>query len=166
MSDPGPNVQIMQWQINVYKKKKSSFHKPIHSKVVTMEVIRKGVKIGDQMVYDLKKLFARLLVICEKRNITLESVLCYELSPIPPSLFDAYGLMRKSNKSYLATKLMIHDSSIESPDVQLIDGNELIYHTSWPKTGTVASFLQNFEVAAKHNSAIPVYVIFDKYEES
>ena len=64
------------------------FYNSLHSDVTTMESMKKGVKVGDKTVYDMERLYGRLLVISEVRNITLEYVLGYELAVVPPALFD------------------------------------------------------------------------------
>ena len=60
------------------------FHKPIKRTVKTMQVL----KINQKPVYDLEAVFARLLVVGQKRNIDLASVFQHELSPVPPSLME------------------------------------------------------------------------------
>ena len=49
-------------------------------------------------------------------------------------------------------------------NIQIIDGNELVYHTLWPKVATVAALLNNIECSAKQS--FPVFLIFDNYNEN
>lgn len=67
----------------------SGFYKPLKSNVVTLETTKKGVKIGNTTVYDMEKLYGRLLVVSQKREIQLESLLRHELAPVPSAIFIA-----------------------------------------------------------------------------
>lgn len=40
-----------------------AFISPLFKKITTMEVMKKGVKIGDKTVYDMEKLYGQLLVL-------------------------------------------------------------------------------------------------------
>lgn len=102
-----------------------AFHKPVYGRVCTMEIMQKGMKVGDQTIYNMEKLYGRLLVISMKRNRPLEYVFGYELAPLPSSLFDEYGLMRKASKSTLIAKsklFVVGDDNVPI-DIQLVDGN-------------------------------------------
>jgi hypothetical protein len=140
----------------------TGFYKAIHSKVVTMETMKKGIKIGDKTIYDMEKLYGRLLVISQRRDITLESLFCFELAPLPSSIFDEYGSLRKSAKSRLVHKLAVWVEEPE-PEVDVIDGNEMLYQITWPKTGTVKDLMQNFTRAVEREH--DVIVVFDRYLE-
>ena len=126
--------------------------------------MKKGIKIGEKVVCDPEKLYGRLLVVSQKREISLENAFSFELAPLQSSLFDEYGLMRKSNKSSFASKMFSPYTGTIPVDIQIIDGNELIYHTLWPKVGTVAALLNNIECSAKQS--FPVFLIFDNYNEN
>ena len=88
-----------------------------------METMTSGVNIGGKTVYDLDKLYGRLLVLSQKRDITMESMLCFELAPLPPAIFDDYGDLRKSTKSTLLHKLAVWCDDDSSHEVDVIDGN-------------------------------------------
>ena len=110
------------------------FYVPLKKTVITMEVMKKKMKVGDSSVYDMEKLYARLLIMSQKRDVELSDLFEYELAPVPTALFDDYGDMRKGSKSVLVSKLAItYKEPPPTVDVQLIDGNEAIYHTLWPK---------------------------------
>ena len=93
-----------------------------------------GVHIGSKMAFDMETLYSRILIISQKRSISLEKVFRHELSAMPYSLFDEYGEMHKGNKALLMTKLPVLDDSKFTPDVEIIDGNQLLYHVLWPDT--------------------------------
>jgi len=47
----------------------SGFHKPLKKKVITLETIKKGVKIGDKTVYDMENLYGRMLVVSQQTKL-------------------------------------------------------------------------------------------------
>ena len=63
---------------------------------------------------------------------------------MPSSLFDEYGLMRKGTKAVLTKKLSVAPEHPQIYDGFIIDGNEMIYHVTWPKTSNVLQFQYNF----------------------
>ena len=50
-------------------------------------------------------LFGRLLAVSKQRDLNLEQVLSHELAPVPHSLFNDDGTMRKTTKADLANTL-------------------------------------------------------------
>ena len=80
------------------------FHSSITGKVKTMETMKRGIKVGEKMVYDMESLFSRLLMVGQSRNISLTSVFEYELCGVPSSIIDEFGLLRKGNKANLVKK--------------------------------------------------------------
>lgn len=143
------------------KRMPDGFYKPLSKKVVTMEVMRKSIKVGDKQVYDMEQFYGRMIVLSQTRKLDLKEVFSFELAPVPSSLFDRFGDMRKGNKAKLVEQLEV---TMEHPcmaDVDVIDGNETLYQINWPKTGTVAQFCVNFETRVKSDH--DVYVVFDHY---
>ena len=65
----------------------ASFHKALKKRVGTLEAMKKNVKLGDTNV-DNMELYARLLVLFQKRDIALCELFNYEFCPMPLSLFD------------------------------------------------------------------------------
>lgn len=99
-----------------------------------MKFMPKGVKVNGKTVRDLQAIFARLLVVGSKRHIELSTLFNYELGPVPASIIDEYGFLRKGNKSVFVQRLGILDPNPPAPDVILVDASQLIYHvlTSQP----------------------------------
>ena len=58
-----------------------------------------------KIMMDSEVLFRRLLAVSKQRGVYLEQVLSHELAPVPPSLFNDDGTMRKTTKTDLAKKL-------------------------------------------------------------
>lgn len=72
-----------------------------------METVKKGVRVGEKMIYDMEVLFSRLLIVGQTRNISLTSVFEYELCGVPSSIIDEFGLLRKGNKANLVKNVAI-----------------------------------------------------------
>ena len=53
---------------------------------------------------DSEVIFRRLLAVSKQRYVNLEQMLSHELAPVPPSLFNDDGTMRKTTKADLAKK--------------------------------------------------------------
>ena len=79
-------------------------------------------------MHDMEVLFARLLVVGQQRGIDLRDVFDHKLSPVPPSLIDEYGCLRKGDKSILVKRLGVPDSNGICPNIVLVDASQLLYH--------------------------------------
>ena len=132
-----------------------------------METMKKGVRVGEKpVVYDMEKLYGHLLVLGQKRDMDLEEVFKYELSPVPSALFDEYGQMRKTSKAVLIKKLGVQALPGQNVEVQLIDGNEMLYNIVWPKAGKVHHLADIFLKAVTPTQNVEADVIFDKYDDA
>ena len=121
----------------------------IRKRVTTMDTAKKGVKVGDGTVFDMEKLYGRMLVVSQQRHIDMCLVFSFELAPHPLSLFDEYGDMRKGSKATPVSKLAVLASSVEPPDLSIVDGNAMVFHAIWPKSGTVQTYVNSFREAVK-----------------
>ena len=77
-----------------------------------------------------------MLICLFSHKLDTSSLLSYLdiISGLCQKLFDEYMKMRKGNKSVLVNKLALFaESSLEEADVELVDGNEALYHILWPK---------------------------------
>ncbi len=87
----------------------------------------------------------------------------YKLTPLPSSLFYDYGGLRKSAKSKLVHKLAVYSEVAVVPDVDLVDGNEILYQVVWPKSGTYHNIFHTFLNAVETDH--DVIGVFDRYVE-
>ena len=72
--------------------------------------------------------------------------------------------MRKGSKTVIVHKLAVFATSPLGPvDAQLVDGNEAIYHTSWPRNSTLKKFADNF--VSSFERPHTTYIIFDQYDK-
>ena len=67
--------------------------------------VRHSTTEPPRSMMDSEVLFRRLLAVSKQRDVNLEQVLSHELAPVPPSLFNDEGTMRKTTKADLANKL-------------------------------------------------------------
>ena len=139
------------------------FYSPIKKYVITMEILKNCVQVKDKVIYDIEKMYGRLIVLSQKRDVTLKQMLCFELSPVPPSLFDDYGGMRRGNKAVLVHKLAFFTKTPAQPDVEVIDGNQVLHKMAWPVTGRVCDINTIFQKAVSWDH--DVVVIFDQYHD-
>ena len=121
-----------------------------------METAKKGVKVGDGTVFDMEKLYGIMLVVSQQRHIDLRRVFSFELAPHPLSLFDEYGDMRKGSKAKLVSK----PAQLKTPDLSIVDGNAMVFHVIWPKSGTVQMYVNSFRQTVKRDHQ--VIVVFDR----
>lgn len=140
------------------------FHTPISKKVATMKFMHKGVKVNGKIVCDLQSIFARLLMVGSKKHMELSALFDFELGPVPASIVDEYGCLRKGNKSVIAQRLGVLDPNPQPPDVVLVDASQLIYYVVWPSAGTVADLAASMG-RRLHQHITQTYVIFDRYQQ-
>ena len=107
------------------------YSKPVN----TMEYLKKGVTIGEKVVFDLESIFLRLLIVGQQRDMELMPIFGYELCAIPPSLVDEYDCLRKGNKAPLVERLGVKHAQPQLPDVVIVDAKQLMYHVIWPSGG-------------------------------
>ncbi len=85
----------------------------------------------------------------------------YELAPLPSSLFDDYGGLRKSAKSTLVHKFAVYSDESVVTDVDLVDGNETLYQIVWPKSGTDQNLFHDLlNAVEKDHDVIGVFDIY------
>ena len=79
------------------------------------------------------KLFGHMLLVASSRKIEMKEVLQYPLGPLPWSLANCDGTIKKTNKAALARKLEANVSSAEEitqPSASIIDGMSPIQKTN------------------------------------
>ena len=129
--------------------------------------MKKHLTIKGKPVYDMEALFARLLVVGEHLGIDLKDLFEHELSPLPASLLDDFGCLRKGDKSVIVKKLGVVSEAEEKADIIFVDGSQLLYHVTWPSQGRVcdlaASMSSRLHTSYIQQIARDIFVIFDNY---
>ena len=142
----------------------TGFHATISSPIKTMEHMKKGVKVGEKTIFDLETIFLRLLTIGQQRQIDLAPIFMYELCPVPSSLLDEYGFLRKGSKAPLAQKLCVKISHPPPPAVTIIDVSQLLYHITWPCKGDASAIVKSIKTRLSFLPGKKV-LVFDKYND-
>ena len=81
----------------------------------------------------------------QQRQLELENIFQYELYAVPSSLIDEYGCLRKGSKSALSRCLCVLQPGAPSPDIIIVDAQQLLYHITWPHGGHVTVLVDNME---------------------
>jgi len=108
-------------------------------------------------------LFNRLIVLVE-RSLDTEQYFCYELTPLPASLFKD-SLMRKPDKAVLG-RLITSESIVVDPivpTVYVIDGGCLLHRVKWPKVGLYGDVLDLYRRYVLKHFGNGCVVVFDGY---
>ena len=126
--------------------------------------IKKGVKVGDKTIFDLQTIFLRLLTIGQQRQMELAPIFHYELCPVPPSLIDEYGHLRKGSKAPLAHKLCVTTLHPSPPDITIIDMSQLLYRIVWPLKANAPAIVESINTKLSHIPGEKV-LLFYKYHD-
>ena len=141
-----------------------AFHSKIERKVKTIQEMKKVVIVNGRPIFDIETLFARLLVVGQQRGVEVTDIFQYELSPVPPSLIDEFGCLRKADKTVLVKCLGVPVNSAHAPDVVLVDASQLLYHVVWPVSGTAGDLASRFGVRlSRYPPQAQKLVLFDRY---
>ena len=116
---------VGRWQLHSKTHSFTGFHAKLRSLVNTMEHLKRGVKIGDKVVFDLKSLFIRLLIVGQHREMELLPMFGYKLCAVPPSRMDEHGCLRRGNKAVLVHKVGVKHHKPPRPDVIIVDAQQL-----------------------------------------
>jgi hypothetical protein len=134
-----------------------------------MAEMQKHIKIDGSVVYDPELIYSRVMGLQQSRNINIQDILSYEMSPMPASLFNEDGDMRSmKSKSVLMNKLQVSHSERFTPNAQatIIDACAILWVLRWPKIGTVSDYAAIFmKFLINKLKCSDVYVVFDRYQD-
>ena len=156
------------------------FWEPIpNMKINTFSSVNKKipVKSSDKLVTVNadRDLFGRLLIVSNTRQISLKDVLSFELSPVPHSLANADGSLRKGTKSVLCSLLekdvnVVQQLTVPNPAVVIIDDMAIIQMSKSAGTSTFGDLSEKyyniFTTPLFSNNCVQVHVVFDQYWEN
>ena len=153
------------------------FWEPISNmKIKTFSSTNKkiGVKFSDKLVTvnAARDLFGRLLIVSNTRQTCLKEVLSFELSPVPYSLANADGSLRKGAKSVLCS-LLEKDVNVQrltaspNPTIVIIDGMAVIQMSKSAEASTFGELSENYyniiSAPLFSNNCVQLHVVFDQY---
>ena len=128
-----------------------------------MGLLKKAVTVKGNAIFDVETLFSRLLVMGQQCSSDIADVFQFELSPVPPSLVEEYGNLRKGYKAVLVKSLSVSVTTPCAPDVVLVDASQFLYHIVWPVSGTTGDLAPSFGTRLTHVSR--KIVLFDRYDQ-
>ena len=156
---------------------KTSFWAPITKmNLKTFSSGDKVVKVNrkNQSIATIKShqnLFSKLLTVSSSRNIDLKSILTYELSAVPLSLFYTTGEMRKVAKSKLLHEIEMKESSENclpqrQDSVTIIDFMAVVQTSISSKPVTFQDLLKYFEncISTAFKESTKVVLVPDRYD--
>ncbi len=92
-------VSIGQKQLEEFERRlPEGFRASISKKVITMKTMRKHITVGSIPVYDTNLIYSRVIGLQGSRDISMDNILQYDLSPVPTPCF-----MRMGQYVYLQT---------------------------------------------------------------
>ena len=172
VSDPKVNVDqaiaIGTSQMNSFEEGwPASFHRPLQKKVQTMAKADKYHK-PEQNVADTETVYARAMAFHGgPNNFDVKCLMDHELAPYPPSMFSRYGQMREcTSKANLKNAIKVearNQSRNIIVAVRFLDGCAELWIVSWPVSGIVQDFLDNFRRHLQRLTRMSdVYIAFDR----
>lgn len=137
---------------------------------VTMKILKKGIVIDGVIKHVDTGLLTQRMLVCLYVNPDLQKLednFKYELSILPPSLFDTETqLLRKCDKSSLAKTLdNIAPSSnyiFPAETSYVLDGGALLHKLPWPKIGKFSDVLELYSRHVAKEYKV-VTIVFDGY---
>ena len=152
---------------------KLDFFEPLpKSKYKTFKDLKKVVKVSAKhRVLPLKMdrtLFARMALLGQFRKNNLKTVFMYPLGPLPWSLADAYGLLRKTNRAQLFKKLEknVPVSERHPTNVRNIyDGMAILQKLKLPAGATFRLVAEKVFSAVTYNTSRRIDIVFDTYSD-
>ena len=115
-----------------------------------------------------RTLFARMALLGQFRKIDLKTVFMHPLSPIPWSLADAYGLLRKTDKAQLFKKL---DKNVPVSEryptnvSNIYDGMAILQKLKLPAGATFRLVAVKVFSAVTSNTSRRIDIVFDTYSD-
>lgn len=134
--------------------------------VRSIESLKRAVAVKGMAIYDIETLFSRLLDLGQQRSVDLSNIFQFKLNPVPTSLNNEYGCLRKGNKAVLVKSLGVSVKTPPAPEVELVNAGQLLYHVVWPDAGT-ADLAASFGARLAHYlpSGSKKIVLFDRYDQ-
>lgn len=143
-------------------------------KVQALSSLRKIPKVNEKKIHLNSLRFFNRLIILAQRDMTVETSLEYELTPLPLSLFSNKDQkMNKANKaifSKTSLKVLTHplDLTDQPCSSLVVDGGWLLYMVKWEQGQTwqeiADSYLSYVQCLGRHSQKITV--VFDGYSSS
>ena len=116
-----------------------------------------------ETVFDTESIFLRILMVGQQRHLQLAPSFSYQLCAVPPTLADEFGCLRRGNKAALMNRLGIKLTRPRSPDIVIVDGQQLLYHVTWPCGGDPSVLVASMK-ARRASLSGECVLVFDLYD--
>lgn len=107
------------------------FHDTLPKKMHTLAITKKHIQVGKTKVPDTNVIYSRIIGLQDSgREMNLNEILMYELSPIPTSMFTDNGEMKlATNESTLKNMLKVEITGRSAPkaNIVIIDGSAVLW---------------------------------------
>jgi hypothetical protein len=112
-----------------------------------------AVKIAPDPTIDPAFLFQRFLFVSRSGDLSLETVLTYELRPYPPALFEARNILRKADKHQVAQTIRDNVADLSSEavmnsilktDCYMLDGDSSLHRLPWKKGDSYNAIAESY----------------------
>ena len=116
-----------------------------------------------ETVFDSESIFLRILMVGQQRHLQLAPIFSYQLCAVPPTLADEFGCLRRGNMAALMNRHGIKLIWPRSPDIVIIDGQQLLYHVTWPCGGDSSVMVASTKARL---ASLPgeCVLVFDRYD--
>ena len=136
---------------------------------ITREKI--GKEQGQQIILKAdRNLFAYMIIAAQSRDIPIKEVLAHPLGPLPWSLANNDGSLRKTNKAALTRELetnVLPAENIPTPSACIIDGMNLV-HKLKGEGKTLAQLADSAlnQTLSEGTDSTRINVVFDVYRNT
>ena len=99
----------------------------------------------------------------QQRHLQLAPIFSYQLCAVPPTLADEFGCLRRGNKAALMNRLGIMLYWPRTPDIVIVDGQQLLYHVTLPCGGDPSVLVASMKARL---ASLPgeCVLVFDRYD--
>ena len=99
----------------------------------------------------------------QQRQLQLAPMFSDQLCAVPLFLVDEFGCLRRGNKAALMNRLGIKLYRPRSPDIVIVDGQQLLYHVTWPCGGDPSVLVASMKARLAYLPGECV-LVFDRYD--
>ena len=129
---------------------------------------KSSIKVAPDRTIDSALLFQHFLIVSQTGEPSLEEVMCYELSPFPPALFEAGNIFRKADKPQLAHAICDHASdaiidTVPETDHYVLDGGSLLHRIPWKHGQSYGKIAQSYADFPIQHYGSATTIVFDGY---
>ena len=130
-----------------------------------------SVQLAPEQTIDPALLFQRFVVVSKTGELSMQEVMNYELSPFPPSLFEARNIFREADKPQITVAIADHSRKVSDEAIKdstpktdhyVLDGGSLLHRLQWKAGDSYGAIAQAYaDFTVRHYGLATV--VFDGY---